>query len=90
MLEKGIYFSGDGTNVAVLIEMFVCTIFGSICCCFDQFHFDSNCLKSFSFLKKFHIHVKEDTIVQYLTKWIEIISENYCLQKFKFSCNDFF
>lgn len=52
MLEKGIYFSGDGTNVAVLIEkMFVCTIFGSICCV-NQFYFDLNCLKSFSFQKK--------------------------------------
>ena len=58
MLEKGIYFSGDGTNVAV---MFVCTIFGSICCV-NKFYFDLNCLKSFSLQKKFHVHVKEGII----------------------------
>ena len=87
MLEKGIYSSGDGTNVAVLIEMFVCTIFGSICCV-NQFYFDLNC-SFISFQKKFHVHVKEDIIFQYLTKWIDRISENYCLQKFKFSYNDF-
>ena len=57
MLEKGIYFSADGTNVAELTEMFVSTIFGSICCV-NKFYFDLNCLKSFSFQKKFFTEVQ--------------------------------
>ena len=59
MLEKGIYFSGDGTNDAVLRDVYLYNFWFS---CVYQFYFDLNCLKSFSLQKKFHVHVKEGII----------------------------
>ena len=69
MLEKGIYFSGDGTNDAVLRDVYLYNFWFS---CVYQFYFDLHKLFEIIFIpKKVSCPCKRGYYFLYLTKCID-------------------